>query len=46
MELFERIREESGTTIVMVTHDDEMAARADRTIRLKDGRILAEEVGA
>jgi ABC-type lipoprotein export system ATPase subunit len=46
MELFERIREESGTTIVMVTHDDEMAARADRTIRLKDGRILTEEVGA
>jgi ABC-type lipoprotein export system ATPase subunit len=46
MELFEQIRDESGTTIVMVTHDEEMAARADRVIRLKDGQIVGTEVGA
>lgn len=30
-----------GKTLVMVTHDAEVAARCDRTIRLRDGRILA-----
>ncbi|HPD47340.1 MAG TPA: ABC transporter ATP-binding protein [Anaerohalosphaeraceae bacterium] len=29
-----------GQTIVMVTHDDRMAAKANRTIRLADGRIV------
>ena len=40
IELFERIRDEFGTTIVIVTHDDGLAERADRTIRLSDGRVL------
>ncbi|MEE4302387.1 MAG: ABC transporter ATP-binding protein [Pseudomonadales bacterium] len=30
---------ESGTTIVMVTHDPSLAARAGRTIRMLDGRV-------
>ena len=46
MDLFEQIRDESGTTVVMVTHDGEMAARADRTIRLRDGVIVPQEVPA
>ena len=46
MDLFEQIRDESGTTVVMVTHDEEMAARADRTIRLMDGVIVPQEVPA
>jgi putative ABC transport system ATP-binding protein len=29
----------SGKTILMVTHDNELAARAGRTIRLVDGQI-------
>ncbi|MBI5404986.1 MAG: ATP-binding cassette domain-containing protein, partial [Candidatus Kerfeldbacteria bacterium] len=29
-----------GTTLMMVTHNDELAARANRTIRLKDGKIV------
>ncbi|PYR94615.1 MAG: ABC transporter [Acidobacteria bacterium] len=29
-----------GTTVVLVTHDAELAQRADRTIALRDGRIV------
>lgn len=39
IELFEKIRDEFGTTIVIVTHDANIAARADREIRLTDGGI-------
>ena len=39
MELIEEIHA-SGTTIIMVTHDPELAMRADRNIQLMDGRIL------
>ena len=34
------LRNEESLTIIMVTHDDEIAARADRTIRLAEGRVL------
>lgn len=39
--LFETLAQ-SGKTILMVTHDNELAARAQRTIRLVDGRIQDE----
>ncbi len=41
--LFETLAD-SGKTILMVTHDNELAARAQRTIRLVDGRIQDEFV--
>jgi len=34
---------ESGSTLVVVTHDDEIAARCSRVIRIRDGRIMLEE---
>ena len=40
IELFEKIRDELGTTIVVVTHDDAIAARADREVKMKDGVII------
>lgn len=40
IELFDAIRKELGMTVVVVTHDREVARRADREIRLKDG-VLA-----
>lgn len=39
IDLFHQIRRELGTTVVIVTHNPEIAAAADREIRLKDGRI-------
>lgn len=39
IELFEKVRKEFGTTIVVVTHDPKIAAHADREIKLKDGRV-------
>jgi putative ABC transport system ATP-binding protein len=39
----ESLRREEGTTIVLVTHDAEVAARADRSIHLRDGRIERTE---
>ena len=37
--LFQQIREQYHTTIVIATHDNEIAAQADRVISLKDGRL-------
>ncbi len=39
MDLLWRLREERGLTIVLVTHDLESAARAQRTIRILDGKV-------
>jgi putative ABC transport system ATP-binding protein len=41
----EELNRELGTTLVLVTHDHDLAARARRTIRLSDGRIV-EDTGA
>src|SRR3989449_5541116 len=47
LELFRRLHA-GGQSILMVTHDDEVAAAADRIVRMRDGRIEteAEEVAA
>jgi putative ABC transport system ATP-binding protein len=39
LELLAKLRADSGTTLVLVTHDPEVAARADRRIHLRDGRV-------
>ena len=37
---------QKGRTIVMVTHNPELAAKTTRILRLKDGRMLPQEVAA
>ncbi len=40
-------QERHGTTLVLITHDTELARRCQRTVRLADGRIVADhEAGA
>jgi ABC-type lipoprotein export system ATPase subunit len=41
IDLFEAVRNELGTTVVVVTHDQTIAARADRVITMKDGEVVA-----
>ena len=42
MDIFERLNQE-GRTIIMVTHEDEVADRSRRTIRLRDGLVQSDE---
>jgi ABC-type lipoprotein export system ATPase subunit len=40
MELLERLRAERGCTLVVVTHNPELAARADQRLRLSRGILV------
>ena len=42
VELMAALNQDLGTTLVLVTHDPDLAARAHRTIRLADGTIIAD----
>ncbi len=43
MELFVRINREQGKTIILVTHEADIAAYSRRIIRVRDGLIVADE---
>ena len=43
IDLMRRMNRERGVTFVIVTHDMDVAQRADRIIRLKDGRVASDE---
>jgi putative ABC transport system ATP-binding protein len=42
MELLARLHSELRITLVLVTHDEWIAERADRTLRLADGRLMRD----
>jgi ABC-type lipoprotein export system ATPase subunit len=42
MELFRQLNEESGITIILVTHDQEVARNAHRQLVLRDGVIVED----
>jgi putative ABC transport system ATP-binding protein len=42
VDLLLELREQRGMTILLVTNDPDVAATADRTLRLRDGRIVEE----
>jgi len=43
LELIEKVKDTYNTSIIMVTHNENIAKMADRIIRLKDGEILSNE---
>ena len=43
MLLFEQLNHDQGITIVLVTHENDIAAYAKRLIRLKDGHVIVDE---
>jgi putative ABC transport system ATP-binding protein len=46
MELFQRLNRERNLTIVLITHEHDVAGYGSRIIVFKDGRITADEVNA
>jgi len=42
MDLLFSLRDQFGSTLILVTHDPVLANRCDRTIRLRDGMIVQE----
>ncbi len=45
MKLFTELNDE-GVTILMVTHENDIAAHAKRIVRFKDGEIVSDKIGS
>ena len=46
MDIFHKLHEEQGKTIVLITHSKELAEETQRIVTLKDGRIMDERGGS
>jgi putative ABC transport system ATP-binding protein len=44
LELFRRLHDESGQTVLLITHDQPVADAASRLVRMKDGRVVDDGV--
>jgi putative ABC transport system ATP-binding protein len=44
LDLLISLNQREGTTLVLVTHDQALASRADRIVTLRDGRVVADEL--
>ena len=42
MDIFHKLHKEQGKTIVLITHNPELAEETDRIITLSDGRIVSD----
>ena len=45
MDLFHKLHEERGVTVVLITHNNKLAMESQRIIRISDGRVIAVEEG-
>ena len=43
LNLFDQINQ-AGRTVVVITHEDEVAKRAKRVVRMRDGKIISDEI--
>lgn len=46
MDIFHRLHEEQGKTIILITHSPELSHETERIITLKDGNIIGESTGS
>ena len=46
LELLQTVNKKYKTTIVLITHNEEIAEMADRVVRIRDGRIIENRTGA
>nr|WP_273845789.1 ABC transporter ATP-binding protein [Rubrobacter calidifluminis] len=46
MDLILRLRTERGMTVIVATHDPAVAARCDRIVSLRDGRVVSDDAAA
>jgi putative ABC transport system ATP-binding protein len=44
MAIFQQLNREQGITVILVTHDAEIARHARRIIHMRDGRVEQDEV--
>jgi putative ABC transport system ATP-binding protein len=44
MDLFHKLHKQEGKTIILITHNDELAEETDRVLTIIDGRIVAEKI--
>jgi energy-coupling factor transport system ATP-binding protein len=44
-ELIGRLAQDNETTVILVSHDAELADHAQRVVRIRDGRVVAEGIG-
>lgn len=44
MELFQKLNRESGITVILVTHEPDIADYSRRIIRFLDGKLVRDEV--
>ena len=45
MDIFHKLHEEQGKTIVLITHSQELAQETERIVTLLDGQIVADNGG-
>jgi ABC-type lipoprotein export system ATPase subunit len=43
MDIFQRLKDERGITIVLITHEPQVAEYGSRIIRFKDGRVVSDQ---
>lgn len=43
MDLIQRLNSEKGVTIIMITHDEQLATRAKRIVKMLDGEVVEED---
>lgn len=46
MDLFHKLHEEQGKTIVLITHSRELAAETQRIVTIRDGSVISDKEGA